>query len=577
MKHIAKISTLIIILIFFISRHSYSQDLENNQIEYKRLNDSIAKYIDTNTRLAIEFAKKQLTLAKINKDTVQIIQVLNLLGKNYQHIAEFKESRNNFERELQLLRKIDIRKKKYAEVLNSSYEIDVLIGIGRANHYLGDVKNSMKYFDEGIEIARDKKLERYHEYLIPSFIAELQFTTGNYKDALISFKNMFDDIPSMKSFTEIEKNRARKFLSYRLSNIYLELQMQDSALWVLERARKIDLDTTDVYTNLIFQAQLGKIFLEKKEYNKALHHLKAAEKYGYVYDSVLAPANVSLELAQCYLNLKDYDQAIKTLENGIRIKKLKTKEIYLTEDYKLLAEIYKEAGDLEKSNAYYEKYIINQTALEKSKDTITSSFHDKEIQDLAKEKSFQKNRLLYVISGISVLVLGLFFVILYLIKERKKNTKKFENLLAKMNVDSEAELQIVDTKDSDLDEKSSADVNEEITKQILNGLEKLKEQEYFLKQECNSYNVAKKIKTNTSYLSKVINSHFQKNFNTYINDLRINYAIVRLKNDSRFRSFSIQSIAEELGYKSADSFTKYFKQDTGLNPSFYIKQLNTLG
>ena len=577
MKHIAKISTLIIILIFFISRHSYSQDLENNQIEYKRLNDSIAKYIDTNTRLAIEFAKKQLTLAKINKDTVQIIQVLNLLGKNYQHIAEFKESRNNFERELQLLRKIDIRKKKYAEVLNSSYEIDVLIGIGRANHYLGDVKNSMKYFDEGIEIARDKKLERYHEYLIPSFIAELQFTTGNYKDALISFKNMFDDIPSMKSFTEIEKNRARKFLSYRLSNIYLELQMQDSALWVLERARKIDLDTTDVYTNLIFQAQLGKIFLEKKEYNKALHHLKAAEKYGYVYDSVLAPANVSLELAQCYLNLKDYDQAIKTLENGIRIKKLKTKEIYLTEDYKLLAEIYKEAGDLEKSNAYYEKYIINQTALEKSKDTITSSFHDKEIQDLAKEKSFQKNRLLYVISGISVLVLGLFFVILYLIKERKKNTKKFENLLAKMNVDSEAELQIVDTKDSDLEEKSSADVNEEITKQILNGLEKLKEQEYFLKQECNSYNVAKKIKTNTSYLSKVINSHFQKNFNTYINDLRINYAIVRLKNDSRFRSFSIQSIAEELGYKSADSFTKYFKQDTGLNPSFYIKQLNTLG
>ena len=108
-------------------------------------------------------------------------------------------------------------------------------------------------------------------------------------------------------------------------------------------------------------------------------------------------------------------------------------------------------------------------------------------------------------------------------------------------------------------------------------MEKLKEQKYFLKQECNSYNVAKKIKTNTSYLSKVINSHFQKNFNTYINDLRINYAIVRLKNDSRFRSFSIQSIAEELGYKSADSFTKYFKQDTGLNPSFYIKQLNTLG
>ena len=28
--------------------------------------------------------------------------------------------------------------------------------------------------------------------------------------------------------------------------------------------------------------------------------------------------------------------------------------------------------------------------------------------------------------------------------------------------------------------------------------------------------------------------------------------------------------------KYADSFTKYFKQHTGLNPSFYVKQLNSL-
>ena len=104
----------------------------------------------------------------------------------------------------------------------------------------------------------------------------------------------------------------------------------------------------------------------------------------------------------------------------------------------------------------------------------------------------------------------------------------------------------------------------------------MEKQEYFLKQDCNSYNVAKKINTNTSYLSKVINSHFGKNFNTYINDLRINYTIVRLKDDVIFRSYSIQSIAEEVGYKSADSFTKYFKKDTGLNPSFYIKNIKNV-
>ena len=132
-----------------------------------------------------------------------------------------------------------------------------------------------------------------------------------------------------------------------------------------------------------------------------------------------------------------------------------------------------------------------------------------------------------------------------------------------------------DVKD-EAQEDNSSDINETTKHQILEGLNKLEKQEYFLRQDCNSYNVAKKIKTNTSYLSKVVNSHYQKNFNAYINDLRINYAVLKLKNDNRFRKFSIQSIAEEVGYKSADSFTKYFKKQTGLNPSFYIKKLNAL-
>ncbi|MGJ8661243.1 MAG: helix-turn-helix domain-containing protein, partial [Bacteroidota bacterium] len=138
------------------------------------------------------------------------------------------------------------------------------------------------------------------------------------------------------------------------------------------------------------------------------------------------------------------------------------------------------------------------------------------------------------------------------------------------------QTKIIDSKDDELESNTTNEVGPEITAQILDGLKELESVNYFLNPDCNSYNVAKKIKTNTSYLSKVVNQEFEKNFNTYINDLRINYAIVQLKEDKRFRSFSIQSIAEELGYKSADSFTKYFKIHTGLNPSFYIKQLNSL-
>ena len=577
MKFNFNILIFILALIFLNVRYVHAQERQDGLGEYERLSDSIVKYRDSdNLRLSIDFAKKRLAVAEKEKDTVKIIKTLHFIGRISQFISEIYQSLEYFEKELELLRKIDLKKNEYKNLAQDKFsEIEVMAQLGQNYAIIGQVEKAFSFYDRCLEIAHSQDLE-FYKAVMPTIIGDLHYTTGNYKEALTKQKESFNALKNAHDLNEDLRIRNMGVVLLSMSSTYVQLAELDSALWILDEGIKEKLDKYEFRGKFTYIGQRGWVYLKKKEFERALNYLLEAEKLAIEYDSVIGPSYYSLDLGECYLNLKKYDLAIAKLEKGLEVQKGNTEEINLVEDFKLLAKAYKEAGNIEKSNDYYEKYIISQTAIEKSKDTIVSTFHDKEIQDLAKEKSFQKNRFLYVISGISVLVLGLFFVILYLIKERKKNTKKFENLLAKMNVDSEAELQIVDTKDSDLEEKSSADVNEEITKQILNGLEKLKEQEYFLKQECNSYNVAKKIKTNTSYLSKVINSHFQKNFNTYINDLRINYAIVRLKNDSRFRSFSIQSIAEELGYKSADSFTKYFKQDTGLNPSFYIKQLDAL-
>jgi YesN/AraC family two-component response regulator len=41
---------------------------------------------------------------------------------------------------------------------------------------------------------------------------------------------------------------------------------------------------------------------------------------------------------------------------------------------------------------------------------------------------------------------------------------------------------------------------------------------------------AKKIKTNTSYLSSVVNNHYNKSFSEYLNELRIKYVIDEVSN-----------------------------------------------
>ncbi len=576
MRIVFKISILIFGLSILNGTLAYSQESQDYHKKYNSLNDSIIKYEDDNTRLAILFAKKQLVLAEQSKDTIHLIEGLKKLGRFYQGIAEFNKAIEVSKREFQLLKKIDVSSQKYAKVFDHTYEVEAMLKMGRSNFFLGNVKEGLSLFDEAAEISKEKNLDNYYNYIIPFLKAELLTEFGNYNDALLIYKELYSIVPTLKNKNEIEKKHSRSILSILLSRNYQVLQETDSALWALKRGEKENLHNIDAYSKLLYQAQFGEVYLSKKDYNKAIVHLKEAEKVGYEYDSVIAPANVSLPLGECYYVLGDYNQAISTLEKGIRVKELRVKEIFLTDDYSLLAKVYKEAGNLEKSNEYYEKYVINKTALERSKDTLTTDFHDKELHNLNKEKASQKSKLQYIIGSILVLVLGLFFVIGYLIKEKRQNASKFKKLLYKINIESEEKLTVIDTKDSLLEEKSSADVSDEITEQILNGLEKLKEQEYFLNGDCNSYNVAKKIKTNTSYLSKVINAQFEKNFNTYINDLRINYALIQLKENSRFRSFSVQSIAEELGYKSADSFTKYFKLRTGLNPSFYIKQLDSL-
>jgi len=94
--------------------------------------------------------------------------------------------------------------------------------------------------------------------------------------------------------------------------------------------------------------------------------------------------------------------------------------------------------------------------------------------------------------------------------------------------------------------------------------------------DCSLSSMAKKINTNTTYLSKVINSHFKKSFNAYINELRINYVLTRLKEDKLFRRYTIQSIANDIGFKSKESFNKAFRIQTGILPSYYIKQLEPI-
>lgn len=96
---------------------------------------------------------------------------------------------------------------------------------------------------------------------------------------------------------------------------------------------------------------------------------------------------------------------------------------------------------------------------------------------------------------------------------------------------------------------------------IEEAIEKWEQQKLFINPGVTIATVATQINTNRSYLSQYINRSKQKNFNEWINGLRINEAkrlMIAQKN------MSVEEISEKVGYTDKSYFSKCFVKYTGI-------------
>ncbi len=81
-------------------------------------------------------------------------------------------------------------------------------------------------------------------------------------------------------------------------------------------------------------------------------------------------------------------------------------------------------------------------------------------------------------------------------------------------------------------------------------------------------NLAEKLDMSPKTLSNIINKYYQKTFFEFINDYRIQDAILLLQ-DPANNSRLIQDIYESVGFNSKSTFNTIFKKVTGLTPAKY--------
>ena len=95
----------------------------------------------------------------------------------------------------------------------------------------------------------------------------------------------------------------------------------------------------------------------------------------------------------------------------------------------------------------------------------------------------------------------------------------------------------------------------------------------YLQHDMTLAQLAKTIGTNRLYLSQYFSS-LDMNYNAYINDLRINHFVGLYREAlDKQRSFTIQQLASESGFRSYTTFSDAFKRKTGKSVRAWMKEL----
>ena len=277
-------------------------------------------------------------------------------------------------------------------------------------------------------------------------------------------------------------------------------------------------------------------------------------------------------LAKVYIDKNENQRAIDSLE--IVLKEDAFKDNRLKADmYKKLITSYKALNDKEKYIEYSEKLLelepdVKDNNLKAINTAVT--IEQKGLLDKISDKEGH-NQVLIIICGFLILMGGI--SILYINQKRKKEKLLYQNFISNLEKEEEtSKREEIIQPEIEEKEKIPFSVPSSAETMILEKLEKFEASAKFTNQKLTVASLAVMFKTNPTYLSETIKKHKQKNFNNYLNVLRINYICKQILERPEFLNYKISYLAEAAGFSSHSSFTTVFKNVTGISPSAFLRE-----
>lgn len=513
----------------------YSHILELDSQNTETLNKLSFQYCNLNKDSCFYFANRAYKIAVERRDTLQIAEALSNLGESKTNLGQPDLVLKNYKEALKLF----ISQSDYYQMSR------ILNRMGIFYNDIADDVQAEKYYKEAIRIQYENNINEKVEYIFNNLATSL-YQQNKYKEALTYLDS---------ALTKYKESDNIKGISY-------------------------------VYANKSY------IYVLKKDYKKAEFYLKKSSALIRFNRDELKMINIYKLYAMLYMNTKRYALAKLYVDSSYYQTK-QFNQIDLDNSVnQLYFLLYKRSGNSKKALEYLEKTIsINDSLKTQEKQRLISEIRvrfDMELNELKIKNLNNQNELnlyqidtqkkwIWVLSiGLLILVI-LFSVIIILKKEKFRAEKKlvqksieqietYKPIFKKEDIFESEEVESDDSKytASRLTDEQKEELSVEINKLF-------DEQKIFLDPNCSISLLEKRLDTNKTYISQVINERFEQNFKSILKEYRVKEATKLLVKPEN-ANLTIEGISQIVGFKSKSAFNNAFKAITGVTPSFFQKE-----
>lgn len=419
----------------------------------------------------------------------------------------------------------------------------------------------------------------YVKNILLYHISSLKSHLGYYDSAIKDFKNtteFFYRNSQRKAHTKTILKNKKVYYNSLIQMIICHRNLKDFK--PIDSLIAIGLDQTQNSTD--FRAEYGYFLREmgieqfrRKKLTSALPSLKRSlTSVGSSSDFAWAPVNY-FYIGQIFLASGDQPTAMAYFK---KVDSVFQEHLFIRpeirESYEFLIEYYK-AHNNDKQELYYTKQLLKaDRTINKDYPYLSSTIHKHyDTATLTEERDrLERKSLLEKILGFSLILAVLAIIIIVCRKLRnERNAKINYRILEDKLINSSCVSSC--TNDHQFNEGERCTLDEKTAENILKKLQIFEQKHGFIEQGLTINKLAIKLRTNSNYLSQVINECKGMNFNRYLSELRIKYITDKLYNDQTYLKYKIESLGQKCGISSRTNFSNLFHEINGIRPKDFIK------